>query len=161
MAFPITAAQSIEFAALVNEVAAAPQNQLDATAIERMATWAVASEAYPNRAVFIAECGEAPLRTLLEWASLGFFRLSLSVANLATLDDVVDILSKNHDRPLDATLIERLLPVFEDADFLVNDIFAKESLGTYPYAALMAFAWWLNVSNASIPFTWLRTRASV
>jgi hypothetical protein len=156
MVFPLTADESTAFEALINEVAAAPQNDITATAIERMSVWAVSAGCYTDRAAFISRFDDAPFSALLEWGSLGFWGpISLSVANAAILADLIALLDKAPNTPLDANVIDRLLPVSDDVNFIRNDTKSKDMLKTYPYAALMAFAWWMNVSDSTLPFQWL------
>lgn len=155
MANLLSVAQSALLATLINESAQAPQILLDATLVDKMAPLAVATGFAATKGWFKDQAEERPLGLILDWAQNGYYMIDQSPQSVIDAHQlIVDEFDNVTNFPLDATIAERLLPIMEQSGFIENNAVSLGTLKDYPVSALLAWAWWLNVADASLPFPW-------
>lgn len=155
MATLLSAAQSALLATLINESAQAPQNQLDATLVDKMAPLAVVTGFAATTGWFKDQAEERPLGLILDWAQNGHYMIDQSApSTIAEHQLIVDEFDDAPNFPLDATIAERLLPIMEITGFIENNVLSLDTLKNYPVSALLAWMWWLNVPDVTLPFPW-------
>ena len=154
----LTAEQSALFAKLINEAAAAPQNQLEATLVDRMLPLAVHTGA-PSTGYVKDMAEESPMGMLLYWAQNSWYMNEMSQSWKDKHQLIVDAFRTVPNTQLHGDQAERLLEVMEAAGFIENDAIGLQTLKDYPYAALLAWVWWMNVPDTTLPFPWCQVEA--